>query len=333
VKLKIGFAYDKKDDYPLSPDDPPDKYAEFDNEETISSIENALGKSNHTIIRIGNAKSLLKKLLDGERWDMVFNICEGVTGRSRESHVPAILELFDIPYTGSDPLTMSLTLDKIMAKKVMRYHGIKTADFVSVESADDLSPKKFKLRFPLIVKPSQEGTSKGISKESVVRNFSQMKKRAQWIVSNYRQPALIEEFIVGYEFTVAIVGNGPPEVLPPVQIAIKNETDLGDDFYTHARVESKDIKYICPADIDAELSRKIIDLSLAAYRALGCRDLGRIDVRVDYNNEPYFLECNPLPNLGLIDVFPLVAKASKRTYEELICYILESALKRYSTTA
>jgi len=332
MKLKVGFTYDLKDDYELKPDDPPDKYAEFDTKETISYIESALKTSGHNIVRIGHAKNLIKKLVEGEKFDIIFNICEGLKGRSREAQVPAILELYEIPYVGSDPLTMALTLDKTLAKKIVQYHGLNTANFICINSIDEISPRKFKLRFPLIVKPSQEGTSKGLSKESLVKNFTQLKKRVEWVLETYKQPVLIEEFIVGYEFTVAIVGNEPPEVLPPVQIAINNETDLGENFYTHARVESPEIKYICPANIDKSLDKKLRDLALVAYEVLGCRDLGRIDIRVDYDENPYFLECNPLPNLGKIDVFPLVAKATGRTYEELICYILEAGIKRAMQT-
>ncbi|MEW6040546.1 MAG: D-alanine--D-alanine ligase [Elusimicrobiota bacterium] len=328
MKYKIGFTYDAKDDYSVLSGDQSDKYAEFDTEETISEIESALKTSGNEIIKIGNAKNLIKEIVKGNKYDLIFNICEGLNGRNREAQVPAILDLFEIPYTGSDALTMALTLDKTLAKKVIAYHGMKTANFISVESIEDLSPKKFNLRFPIIVKPSQEGTSKGLSKESFVCNFTQMKKRVEWVLKRYKQPVLVEEFIIGYEFTVAIVGNSPPEVLPPVQISINGETDLGENFFTHARVESPEVKYICPAEIDRELDKKIRSHALECYKILGCRDLGRIDIRVDYNNESYFLECNPLPNLGKIDVFPLVAKTTGRTYEQLIKFILESGIKR-----
>ncbi|MDI6641039.1 MAG: D-alanine--D-alanine ligase [Elusimicrobiota bacterium] len=330
MKLTVGFTYDAKSDYVLLPSDPPDKYAEFDDDETINEITDALESSGNKIVRIGHGKNLVSRILAGERWDIVFNICEGLKGRCREAQVPAILELYEIPYVGCDPLTMSLTLDKALAKQLIQYHGLLTSNFICIKSLDEISPKNFKLRFPLIVKPSQEGTSKGLSKESLVRNFTQMKKRTEWLLNTYQQPVIIEEFIVGYEFTVAIIGNDPPEVLPPVQIAINGATDLGEEFYTHARVESSDIKYLCPAEIDKTLEKKICDLALASYKVLGCRDLGRIDIRVDYNGNPYFLECNPLPNLGHMDVFPLIAKASGRTYNELICRILESGLRRYN---
>src|SRR3989339_106023 len=329
MKLKIGFTYDAKNDYPLHPGDNPDKYAEFDSEDTIREITDALKTSGHQIVRVGNIRSFIKQVNAGEKYDFIFNICEGIKGRNRESQAPAVFEVYDTPYSGSDALTMGLTLDKTMAKRILQYHGLKTPNFIAVKSVEELSPKKFKLRFPIIVKPSLEGTSKGISRESLCRNFTQLKKRAEWLLETYKQPALIEEFIIGYEFTVPVLGNDPPKVLPIVQTAISGKTDLGDDFYTQSRVDSTDINYLCPAEIDKELEEKINTLVLESYKALGCHDVSRIDIRVDYNNEPYFLECNPLPNIGRIDVFPLVAKAMGITYEQLLCLVLDASLKRH----
>lgn len=326
-RLKIGFTYDAKADYPLRPDDPPDKYAEFDSEATLSEIESALKTSGHEVVRIGKAEVLLKKILAGERWDIIFNIAEGVSGRNRESQVPVILEMFNIPYTGSDGLTMGITLDKAIAKMVCLHHGIKTPRFMEVNSVSEL--ERFDLKFPVIVKPSEEGTSKGLSPDSKVTDMEALKKRTQYLIERYRQPALVEEFIIGKEFTVAVIGNSPPEALPPVQVSINGKLELGEDFYHHGRVEDTSIKYFCPAKVPPELNEKLKKLALEAYIALGCRDLGRIDIRTDKNNEPYFLECNPLPNLGKIDVFPLIAEAMGLTYEKIIVKILNYAIERY----
>ncbi|OGS21710.1 MAG: hypothetical protein A2252_11510 [Elusimicrobia bacterium RIFOXYA2_FULL_39_19] len=330
MTLTIGFTYDAKDDYPLNPGENADKYAEFDAEETICEITSALETSGHKIVRIGNVKNLIKEIHAGKKWDLVFNICEGVKGRNRESQAPAVFELYDIPYAGSDALTMGLTLDKTMAKRMLQYHGLKTPAFLTISSVDELSPENFKLRFPVIVKPSMEGTSKGLSRESFCSNFMQLKKRTQWLLETYKQPALIEEFIIGYEFTIPVIGNTPAKVLPIVQTAISGKTDLGEDFYTQARVDSTEIEYLCPSKIDKKMEDKINALILSSYTALGCKDVSRIDIRVDYNNEPYFLECNPLPNMGKVDVFPIVAQAMGITYEKLLCQILDSALKRYN---
>jgi len=326
-KLKVGFTYDAKADYPLKPGDPIDKYAEFDSEQTLSEIAGALAGGGHEVTRIGHVRSLLPRVLKGERWDIVFNIAEGIKGRNRESQVPLILEMFNIPYTGSDALTMGLCQDKAVAKMVVREHGVPTPDFHEVFSAAELN--RFNLRFPVFVKPSQEGTSKGISGESVVSDPAALRKRVQWLIATYHQPALVEEFIAGQEFTVAVIGNEAPEVLPPVQVAIKGNVELGNEVYTHERVENDEINYLCPSPVRQELDAKLKSLALGAYRALGCRDLSRIDIRVDMAGSPYFLECNPLPNLGHIDVFPLVAKALGLSYEEIVLKIFDYACRRY----
>jgi D-alanine-D-alanine ligase len=325
--LRVGFTYDAKADYPLKPGDQPDKYAEFDSEQTLSEIAGALASGGHTVDRIGHVRNLLPRVLGGERWDIVFNIAEGIRGRNRESQVPLILELYNIPYTGSDALTMGICQDKTVAKTLVREQGVATPAFFEAADAADLA--RCSLRFPLFVKPSEEGTSKGISGDSMVADRAALERRVREMIATYRQPALVEEFIAGQEFTVAVIGNGRAEVLPPVQVAISGTVDLGNEVYTHARVENDEIRYLCPAPVDAALNDKLKNLALGAYRALGCRDLGRIDIRVDRAGTPYFLECNPLPNLGHIDVFPLVAQATGRTYEQIILQIFEHACARY----
>lgn len=328
MKLRIGFTYDAKDDYAIKPGDAPDKYAEFDFEETIVEIVNALATSGHEIVRIGHAQSLLDKIAGGERWDLVFNIAEGLKGRNRESQVPMILEMYDIPYAGSDALSMGITLDKAVAKMIIDYHGIRTPRFLEAATLADLD--KFKLNFPVFVKPSEEGTSKGISEEAIARDIDALSKRAASLIEEYKQPVLIEEFIYGQEFTVAVIGNESPIALPPVQIAIKGKTDLGDTVYTHAMVANDDVEYICPSSAPKALLEEMMKMTVDAYKALGCRDFSRMDYRVDQNGKPYFLECNPLPHLGESDVFPLVAAASGRTYKQIVAEILNYALKRYN---
>lgn len=326
-KLRVGFTYDAKADYKLLPGESPDKYAEFDSEETLSQISGALASGGHEIIRIGHVRDLLKRIGAGERWDIVFNIAEGIAGRNRESQVPLLLEIFDIPYVGSDALSMGMTLDKAVAKMIVGYNGVQTPRFREISSPGELDD--INLSYPLIVKPSEEGTSKGISADAIVRDPNQLKKRVHEVLETYHQPALVEEFIAGQEFTVAVVGNETPEALLPVQVAIKGDVNLGNEFYTHERVVNDEIQYLCPSPAPAALQEKLKKMSVEAYRALGIRDFGRIDFRVDTKGEAYFLECNPLPNLGLIDVFPLVAEATGTTYEKLLCRILDYGIQRY----
>jgi len=335
--LRVGLTYDLKTDYELKPGEPVDKYAEFDKEETIVVIENALKEGGHQVIRIGNGKKLLDFLVGKkEKVDIIFNIAEGINFRSREAQVPAILDLLEVPYVGSDPLTQALTLDKLMAKKIVAYHGLPTPKFLLVNEMSDLknfnSPRlgEAGLSFPVIVKLRYEGTSKGLDKNALVNNFRKLKERVQWAIETYRQPVLIEEFIKGKEFTVGIIGNEKPEVLPVVQIAIYGKLDLGEEFYIHSFVESTGVEYICPAKISSELDRKIQELAKRCYRVLECRDFGRIDIRTDENDNPYFLECNPLPSLALVDIWPITARQIGLTYNQMINKILSFASARYN---
>ncbi|MDI6757813.1 MAG: ATP-grasp domain-containing protein, partial [Endomicrobiia bacterium] len=214
-----------------------------------------------------------------------------------------------------------------VAKILVAAQGVRTPRFMEVSSLDALAG--FNLNFPVIVKPSREGTSKGISIDSRVSEPADLKKLASALLEKYCQPILVEEFISGKEFTVAVIGNEMPEALPPVQVSINGKLDLGDDFYFHARVTDPSIKYFCPAEVSPEMNDKLKKLAADAYKALGCRDLGRIDIRTDRSGEPFFLECNPLPNLGRIDVFPLIATALGTTYEKIILKILERGAARY----
>jgi D-alanine-D-alanine ligase len=325
-KLRIGFTFDARASYVIKPGEPEDKYDEFDHEDTIADIEKALGSSGHQVVRIGGVRDLLSKISAGEKWDIVFNIAEGVDTRNRESQAPMVLELFNIPYIGSDALTMGMSLDKAIAKAVVSAYNVTTAPSLRVSRESDLG--QFRLRFPVIVKPNAEGTSKGIDNASVVRDMKALKARVKKVLEEYKQEAIVEEFIRGTEFTVAVIGNEEPVALPPVQIAICGNADLGDEIYSSERVKNDDIKYLCPAPIDKALDTRLKAMAVAAYKALGCRDFSRIDFRVDEQKKPYFLELNPLPHLGLTDVFPLVAEAAGLTYEELLVKIFDHGVVR-----
>jgi D-alanine-D-alanine ligase len=323
----VGLTYDLKGDYQFKVGDPPDANAEFDHPSTIDVIACAIESLGYRTKRIGNAEHLLETI-DNLGVDIVFNISEGLEGRNRESQVPILLEMRGIPCVGADALTLGLTLDKVMAKKVFLAERIPTPKFFEVKSTEHLLDSDH-LKFPLIVKPRFEGSSKGMSESSRVENMEELKKQAEYIINAYKQPALVEEFISGQEFTVAIVGNDPPEVFPPVQIKIDGRLKLNDKFYTFARITSDKLEYICPARITADLKKKISDLSLKVYNAVDCRDFGRVDFRVDNEGHPYVLEINPLPSLSTEDVFMVVAKEIGISYEAMIGKILSSAMKRH----
>lgn len=324
----VGLTYDLKTDYEFKKDDPPDANAEFDHPSTIGVIASAIETCGFKVKKIGNVLNLLEKI-DKLDVDIVFNISEGLTGRNRESQVPILLEMADIPFVGGDALTLSLTLDKIMAKKVFIAEGIPTPKFFEVKTPESLMNMNH-FKFPLIVKPRFEGSSKGLTENSRVENKEDLKTQVEYVINKYKQPALVEEFISGQEFTVAVVGNEPAEVMPIVQIQIDGKFKLNDRFYTFARITSDKLKYICPPRINKDLARKISELALKTYNAVECRDFGRVDFRVDKEGNPYVLEINPLPSLSTEDVFMIVAKEIGITYAKMIGRILESAIRRHN---
>jgi len=323
----VGLTYDLKTDYQFQAGDPPDANAEFDHPSTVDVIAGAIESQGFRVKKIGNANSLLENI-NNLGVDIVFNISEGLYGRNRESQVPILLEMARVPFVGADALTLGLTLDKIMAKKIFIAEGIPTPRFFEIKTLDNLLDLDH-LNFPLIVKPRFEGSSKGLSEKSRVQNLQELKNQAGFIIETYKQPALVEEFITGQEFTVAVVGNDPPEVLPVVQIKIDGSLELDDKFYTFARISSDRLEYICPALISQELNDKIRELALRTYNVVDCLDFGRVDFRVDKSGNPYVLEINPLPSLSTEDVFCLLAKLKGMTYEQMIGRILNIALARY----
>ena len=325
----VGLTYDLKTDYQFKDGDPADANAEFDHPNTIENISSALESCGFKVERIGNVSRLLERL-NNPNVDIVFNISEGITaGRNRESQVPILLEMAGIPYVGSDALTLGIALDKIMAKKVFISESVPTPKFFEVKSLNGLLDTDH-LRFPLIIKPRFEGSSKGLSEKSRVQDSEGLRRQAELILNTYKQPALVEEFISGQEFTVAVIGNDPGQVMPVVQVKIDGRLQLDSEFYTFARIISDRLEYVCPAPIDNNLYRKIQDITLRAYNSVDCRDFGRVDFRVDNQGNPYVLEINPLPCLSVEDIFPLIAKEIGISYPEIIGRILDSALKRYN---
>ncbi|MBU4334794.1 MAG: D-alanine--D-alanine ligase, partial [Candidatus Omnitrophica bacterium] len=241
----IGLTYDVKEDWEIQEGDPADINAEFDKPATIQSIINAIISGGHTVKIIGNFESLIRSV-DNLGVDIVFNICEGRTGRNRESQVPVLLEAKKVPYVGSDGLTLGITLDKVIAKKLFQSEGIRTPRFFEARKGDDLEALNV-IGFPLIVKTRHEGSSKGITSSSRVVDLAGLKRQVELINDQYDQPALVEEFIGGTEFTVAVLGNEEPKAMEPVQISIAGKVDMGEDFYTFNRFTADHLQYICPA--------------------------------------------------------------------------------------
>ncbi|MBI5149588.1 MAG: ATP-grasp domain-containing protein [Candidatus Omnitrophica bacterium] len=323
----IGLTYDLKTDWVSKPGDPLDINAELDKPQTIDRVIQAFEKGGHKVKKIGNFKNLLSRL-DHLGVDIVFNISEGTVGRNRESQVPVLLEWKGVPYVGSDALTLGITLDKIVAKKMFISEGIPTARFFAAAAAEGLE-KLNTIGYPLIVKTAHEGSSKGISRDSRVENLEALKRQVRLVNTVYKQPALVEEFISGTEFTVAVLGNDPAQAMPVVQVSIDGDVELGDEFYTFERISSSNLRYVCPAKISDGLTRKIQDIAVRAYQCVGCRDLGRVDFRVDKKGNPYVLEINPLPSLDPQDSFGIFPKVFGSDYDATLNRVLNIALERY----
>lgn len=324
----VGITYDLKSDWQGSQDDPIDAAAELDGHRTIECLKTALESAGHKVVLIGGARQLIDRAAGNDlKVDIVFNISEGFKGRNRESQVPALLELYNIPFVGADALSLGVTLDKVMAKKCFIADGIPTARYFKAGSTDHLKELNT-IGFPLFVKTLHEGTSKGITQNSRVEDLKQLAQQVDHICRHYKQPALVEEFIKGTEFTVAVIGNFPPMPMPVVQYAIAGKTALGNEFYSYRHVAEKLVEHICPAPIDGKLSDRLQDLAVRAYQSVDCRDFGRVDFRVDEAGNPYVLEINPLPNLSPDDVFVLFGKVTGMAYNQIINKIMDEALTR-----
>lgn len=373
---RIGFAYNQKpepsplaggdpahpsaaDATALGDEEPPssrpdDEFAEWDSAATIDAVADALSALG-AVVRL-EATADFPERLRAERargLDIVFNIAEGMGGVNREAHVPAICEFYGVPYSGSDPFTLSLCLDKARTKETLAYHGVPTAPFGVVRAASDIETLRSAvgssraprahgrelLSFPLFVKPIHEGSSKGITERNYCETAEDLERQVAFLLETYGQPVLVEEFLPGREFTCAVLGNGArARVLPIVGI---NFGALPTGALPVYGFEAKWVwdrpdnpleMFECPAVVDDALRRAIEDVTLRAYRALGCRDWSRVDVRLDADGVPNVVEVNPLPGI-LPDAadnscFPKAARAAGIGYDSLIQSCLALAAER-----
>jgi D-alanine-D-alanine ligase len=325
--MKIGLTYDLRSDY-LAEGYSELETAEFDREETIESLENSLKTLGHHTDRIGNARRLIERLARNDRWDMVFNIAEGLRGVGREAQVPAILDVYDIPYTFSDPLVMSLTLHKGMTKRVIRDAGIPTSDFFVFDG--DLKEDDITFKPPFFIKPVAEGTGKGITPDSIIREKKDLIPACFKMLAANEQPVLIERYLPGREFTVGITGTGSESAaVGTMEVHLLPGSEEG--VYSYANKENCEelVKYIVRDSLVEPVVKICEEVAINAWRALGCRDGGRIDLRCDENEKPYFLEVNPLAGLHPDHSdLPIIAKGVGLGYQALIERILASACKR-----
>jgi D-alanine-D-alanine ligase len=313
---------------------PADYFSEFDSRETVDAIIGALKLKGHTVDLVEANHPDIFSYFKKNRVDMVFNIAEGTSGKFRESEIPALLDYLDIPYTGSNTLSLALALNKALTKKILIAENIPTPRFqVFSKITTELDPA---LRFPLITKPNREGSAKGISASCVVRDKESLFAKIREIYDAYRQEVLVEEFIGGKELTVGIIENGKPTILPILEIDFSNCEKSGEYFYTWRMKEyqgNEELglvpRFYCPARLDEETEARVKEVALRTHQAVGCHDISRTDIRLSEDNIPYVLEINPLPGLDPKESnFPIMAYAAGMKYEELIEAIVMNASER-----
>ena len=324
--MRIGLAYNVKRGE-AAHGKPEDDQAEFDSPATVQAIAKVIEDLGHEVLMFEAVPSIARKLRPG-LVDLVFNIAEGRTGRSREAQVPALCELLGIPCTGSDSGAMVITLDKALCKTIVQAAGVRTARWQLMGSGSE--ELRGDLRFPLIVKPNAEGSSKGIRRTSVVHDLQALRTEVDALVEAYQQPALVEEFIAGREVTVGVLGNGErARVLPPMEIVHLESDDHSVYDYVVKQEWEKHVRYECPAQLPPEVTDRVMTMVRQTAKALSLRDVSRVDIRMDKAGNPHFLEVNPLPGLapGYSDLV-LLAQSNGISHRELIASILNAAIER-----
>ncbi|MBI4427005.1 MAG: D-alanine--D-alanine ligase [Candidatus Magasanikbacteria bacterium] len=338
---RIAFLYNVRRNYP----DPNEKQVQldtdFDDPATIDSFVKHLQNLNLTVLPIEADESAYLRLQENkDKIDLVFNFAEGLHGRDRECQIPAMLEMLKIPYTGGSPLTEALVLDKAIAKDVLRSHGVPVLPHqVFSTETEELD---LELKFPLIVKPNSQGSSAGITNDSVVENENELRRQLKFVISNFKQKALVEPFLDGREFSVPMLGNNPPEILPIIEsdhstlpAGLKPLDSLEVKWIVEE--ESGGANFICPAKISPDLEEKIKQICLQTWEVLRLCDFCRIDIRCDRAGNPYVLEVNSPaglipPEVSMTSYFPLSARVAGMDYETLLKKILSAACHRYGIT-
>jgi D-alanine-D-alanine ligase len=328
--MRIGLSCDLKDAVTPKQDDPEDALEEYDSPATVAFIISSLEARGHSVIRLGGGREFLDNIRR-EPVDIVFNIAEGRGNyRSREAQIPAILEMLDIPYTGSDPQCLSICLDKPTTKKLVAADGINTPGWLVIADGAEIRHQDWdKIAFPAIIKPAYEGSSKGIRLDSVVSSPEQAIQALPKLLKYYQQPVMLEEFIDGDEVTVGIVGNTPPKIVGQMRILPRKK----EGHFVYSLEVKRDylnrVDYECPARLGEKITDELASASLKAFRALGCRDFARVDFRISPEGKVYFIEINPLPGLGNYSDLVIMAVKMGWTHQGLIGAVFEAALERY----
>ena len=326
--MQIGIVYDVFASYPWQTNDQADADAEFEPEATVEAIAEALASLGHTPVRIGTARELLRQL-PHLKVDAAVNIAEDVHSRNREAYAPILLEMAGVPFLGSDALTLSLSLDKAWTKDLTVAAGVRTPAYAVYTAADMADLKEAPAPYPLFVKPRYEGSSKGITPASKVETLDALKAQVIKTCTAYKQDVLVEAFVSGGgEFTVAVVGNDPPEVLPVLQRAVEVETEIGLHALDRRGFENPELAYKLGGSLDPELELRLQRDALAVYEKLECKDFARLDFRVDAAGNPWFLEINPLPTFAPDGTFAILAELMGQSYPVFLANVLRKGLAR-----
>jgi D-alanine-D-alanine ligase len=328
--MKIGLAYDLKDEVASTPNLPEDALEEYDSPETIEAITAVIESMGHSVIKLGGGREFLANILQSDV-DFVFNISEGQGNyKSREAQVPSALEMLGVPYSGSDPQCLTICLDKPLTKTLVATAGVRTPRWYLVEDYKQLDNLTADVPLPAFIKPAYEGSSKGIRLGSRAETAEQASEIAAGLLEKYLQPVMIEEFIAGDEVTVGLLGNYPPAVLGIMRVLPKQKNTHFIYSLEVKREWEQLVNYECPAQLKAGTLKEITDFSLTVFKLLGCRDFARLDFKLDPQGVPYFLEINPLAGLNpKSSDLPIMAYKLGWTYQSLVTAILNTALQRY----
>ena len=319
--MKIGLTFDLRSWY-IDRGYSMEDTAEFDKQDTVDALEDSLRKMGYETEQVGNAFQVIESLASGKRWDLVFNIAEGLYGDGRESVIPAILDQYKIPYVFSGPVIMGLSLNKHLTKLIVRSAGVPVSPGVLISEIHDL--KKCNLEYPLFVKPVSEGTGKGITEKSLVNDPDELKKMVEWILSRFNQPALVEEYLPGREFTVGIIGTGDDSVaIGGMEVICANNLPYS------VEVKENYLEYCQYKPLDKDIEVECKKVALDAWKAISAVDGGRVDLKADKKGKICFIEANPLAGLNPIHSdLPILARLYGIDYQKLMEMIMKSARKR-----
>jgi D-alanine-D-alanine ligase len=329
--MLIGLTYDLRSDY-LAAGYSAEETAEFDGVATIDAIDSALREIGHQTDRVGSGRQLVERLAAGSRWDLVFNIAEGLHGKAREAQVPAILDIYEIPYTFSDPLVLAVCLHKGLTKTVVDRAGVPTTPFALVQKIEDV--EAIEIPFPLFAKPVAEGTGKGITADSKIKDRESLRKVCRELLARCRQPVLVETFLAGREFTVGILGTGDEaRVIGCMEIILLPAAEAEVYSYVNKSRYEEFCRYLPRHGVNDSEVAQAEAVALAAHRVLGCRDASRVDVRSDSRGRPHFMEVNPVAGLHPKDSdLPIICGFFGMSYRQLIEQIVVAASRRVTKT-